>query len=310
MERIKNLVKLGLSKQYRRWVAVAILLLTIVIIGRFFVDHPAYWQQLGRVSPWVIVGVVLLNIPAMASLALAYDAMLQLCGKRIPLKENVLLTAYSSIVNFFGPLQSGPGVRAVYLKIRHNVRVRDFTLATLLYFALYATYSALFLVIGMRPWWQTVLLLLAVGGFSVAVIRWFSGRASRKPEGLQQFRLRPQAIGLLALGAFMQLSCIAGYYFVELHAVNPHIGLNQAISYSGAANFALFVSITPDAVGIREAFLVFSQSVHHVATKDIVNANIIDRGSYVIYLALLFLFTLSIHARDRLRIGSLQPTNK
>jgi uncharacterized membrane protein YbhN (UPF0104 family) len=79
------------------------------------------------------------------------------------------------------------------------------------------------------------------------------------------------------------------------------------MSYAGAANFSLYVSITPDGVGIREAFLVFSQHIHHVSTKDIVSANVIDRAVYVVFLGLLFVVVLGMHAKDKLKLKSLRP---
>src|SRR5689334_21751807 len=93
---------------------VLILVLTAVVFVRFFVTHPEYWQQLKQTNPWWIVAVVALNIPMIGLLMLIYNACLAMCGKHLEWKENFLLTSYSSIANFFGPLQSGPGLRAAY----------------------------------------------------------------------------------------------------------------------------------------------------------------------------------------------------
>lgn len=309
---IKRLVQLLLAKKNRRWVAIGVLIATVLFVVHFFTTNPQYLERLRQVSPGVIALVILLNIPATVALAWAYYAILQLCGKPIAMKENLLLTAYSSIINFFGPLQSGPGVRAVYLKTRHKVRIRDYMLGTLIYYAFYATFSALFLFVGMRPWWQTLLGLVVVAGFSAAVIGWFIRRNSKRAaaEETRLFALRRGALLALAIAVLLQVTFNASYFYVELRAVNPSISISQAISYTGAAGFSMFVSLTPDAVGFREAFLVFSQQVHHVSTADILNANIIDRGSYLLYLILLLLFTLSIHARDRLHLRNWRQSAK
>ncbi len=307
MQAARRLLHIITAKKYRRYAAVAIILLTVSLMARFFLEHPDYLARLRTVPPSVVILIVLLNIPAMAALIWANDAMLRLCNKPIGVKENGLLTAYSSIINFFGPLQSGPGVRLVYLKTRHKVRIRDYMLATLIYYALFASYSALFLLVGMRPWWQTVLAVTATASFSALVIYWFSHRR-KSPEAEATLSLRAGPLAALAAAVLLQLTCFALYYFVELHAVNPSITISQAISYTGAANFSLFVSLTPDAIGFREAFLIFSQQVHHVSTADILNANIIDRGSYLIYLSLLLVLTLSVHARDRLHLRGWRRT--
>src|SRR5260370_1270622 len=111
MEKLRQLVPIVLAKKYRRWGALAVLALTVVLVVNFFTSNPEYLARLRTVPPSVIMLVVLLNIPAMASLAWAYAAMMRLCGKTLDVKENLLLTAYSSLANFFGPLQTGPGVR-------------------------------------------------------------------------------------------------------------------------------------------------------------------------------------------------------
>jgi len=292
------------SRRTKNILIVLVLLVTAVVFIRFFAQHPDYVRQLGRTNPWWIVAVIALNIPMIGLLMLIYNTCLELCGKQLAWKENFLLTSYSSIVNFFGPLQSGPGVRAAYLKTRHKVRLRDYTLAALLYYGLFAFFSALFLLVGTRPWWQTVLALAAVAGFSVFIVRLFLKR-DKQPE-TSQFNLRSDILGRLMIVTFLQVLLTAVTYFVELKAVNPHISWGQAMSYSGAANFALFVSLTPDAIGFRETFLVFSHRLHHVSTANILSANVIDRGAYVIFLLLLFVVVLSLHAKDRLRLSSLK----
>lgn len=286
----------------KKSLAVGIILLTVSLFARFFARNPQYVHQLGSISPWTVAWVLLLNAVMLGILVLMTTATLALCGKRLSWKENFLLTSYSSIANFFGPLQSGPGVRAVYLKTRHQVRLRDYTLASLLALGLFAFFSALFLFVGTRPWWQTVGALLLVAGFSYVVIRVFIQRD--KQPGQSTFALRGPVLGALIVLAFLQVTTTVGWYFVELRAVDPSIHMSQAMSYAGAANFALFVSVTPDAVGIREAFLVFSQHIHHVPTADIVSANVIDRGAYVLFLGLLFVLVLATHAKDKLRLTS------
>ena len=292
------------TRRTKNILIVLILLVTVAVFVRFFAQHPDYIRRLGHTKPWWVVAVIALNIPMVALLVLIYDSCLRLCGKRLAWRENFLLTSYSSIINFFGPLQSGPGVRAAYLKTRHKVRLRDYTLATLLYYGLFAFFSALFLLVGTRPWWQTVLALAAVTGFSAFVIRLFLKRD--KQPAASQFSLRGSILVQLMVITFLQVLLTAITYFVELKAVNSHITWGQAVSYAGAANFALFVSLTPDAIGFRETFLVFSRHLHHVSTANILSANIIDRGAYVIFLVLLLLVVLSLHAKERLRLGSLK----
>lgn len=306
MKSLLQLVRRLLANKYARPIgALVILLATVIVFVVFFRNHPEYIRNLRHVRPVVIVEIVALNALLTVALTCAYDFTLRLCGTRLSFKENFLLTAYSSIANFFGPLQSGPGVRALYLKTKHNVRLRDYTLATLIQYAMFALLSALLLFGGSLDWWAAVLVFLAVAVVCFGVIRFYLQR-QRKSSNQSSFHITPQLLASLLLATLAMVLIVTAYYFIELRAVNSHISLHQAIIYSGAANFALFVSLTPDAVGIRESFLVLTKHLHHISTAVILTANLIDRGAYLIYLLILFIFVLAVHAKDKLQIKQLR----
>jgi uncharacterized membrane protein YbhN (UPF0104 family) len=101
---------------------------------------------------------------------------------------------------------------------------------------------------------------------------------------------------ILAAATFLQIAIVTLIYFVELRAVAPGTTFGQAVVYSGAANLALFVSLTPGAIGFRETFLVFSKHLHHVSNATIVTVNIIDRAMYIVLLLVLALLIFGTHA--------------
>ncbi len=289
-----------MKKYIKPALSVLIILATAVAFAWYLHAHPDYIAKLRHTDWRVVVILILINSILIMVLAAIYQATVRIAGKSLGRQENILLTIYSSIANFFGPLQSGPGVRAVYLKKRHQVRLRDYTFATLIYYAMYAVISALFALVGTRPWWQTLLAVAGAGGASVAVLHWFNRRGKKKDR--PRLQLLPKLLGTLLLLTAIQISLVAVRYYVELQAVQANVSIGQAVSYTGAANFALFVSITPDGIGIREAFLLFSQQLHGVDTHYIVAASLLDRASYIVFLGLLFLVALSLHAKDKLRV--------
>ena len=288
-----------LSGHIKQILATLILCVTAGLFIYFFASHPEYVTRVKQTSPLVIASVLAINFLGVFILAAINQITVRLAGKRIDGRENFLLTIYSSIANFFGPLQSGPGVRAAYLKTKHGIKLRSYTAATLLYFAIFAVISAVFLLVGTCPWWQTLLGAISCGGLSFAVIRWYAKKNTHDTLVSLQ---TPRLIGLLAILTLAQLLCIAVRYYIELRSINASISVGQALSYAGAANFSLFVSITPDGVGIREAFLLASQQIHGINPSEIVAANLIDRATYVLYLGLLFILALSLHAKQKLKI--------
>jgi uncharacterized membrane protein YbhN (UPF0104 family) len=281
---------------YRRlkpFLAVLILVMTTGVFIWYFVTHPTVKTQLSNTSFGVIITILGLYLLGIGALALVTLATLRLCKTKLALSESLLLTAYSSIVNFFGPLQSGPAFRAVYLKKVHNVSLKNYGVASIVYYFFYGAISGLLLISGLLGWW---ILLLIVGAVAFAIM------VQRVPKVKQRFSsLDLHGWYYLFFATLLQIVIVAVIYFVELHSVAPGTSISQAIIYTGAANLALFVSLTPGAIGFRESFLLFSQNLHHISDSTIVAANILDRAMYIIMLLILAVAIFATHAQRHLQ---------
>lgn len=288
----------AMKRHIKTILAVTVLTVTVAVFWFYIKNHPEVIQQLGETSPWRIALLVGLYGIWWGALAVILQVSLKLYDKKMPAQENILLSAYSSLLNFFGPGQSGPGLRAIYLNRRHKMRVKDYIFATLIYYAFYAIISAGMLFAGSRPWWQTALLVGAAAGGSWGVLAWYAKRSKLTAQSTSpKLKWLGLLFGLTGLQLFTQFII----YSVEISSVMPSVGVGQALAYTGAANFSLFVALTPGAIGIREAFLVFSSSIHHISNTSIVAANIIDRAVYLVFLGLLFILVMSLHAGKKLR---------
>jgi len=287
----------------------------IIILGTLFaflwyLDHnPEVVHQLKDTSFLALLLLFLLYIGTTLALMGVLFGSLKLYKKHMTTQENFLLTSYSSLVNFFGPGQSGPGFRAAYLKLKHDVKIKQYLFATLIYYAFYAVFSGLLLVGTSRPWWQTVLAVAAITAVCGAVIKFFVQRNSGLTAGVSTAIIRK---GILLIGAFslIQVLIIAAIYYVELRSLQSSVTVSQVLAYTGAANFALFVSLTPGAIGIREAFLVFSQNLHGIPNDLIVAANVLDRAVYVLFLGLLFVLILFMHAGSKLQLDKVKAATR
>jgi hypothetical protein len=277
-----------------------VMLATVVTFIYYFVSHPAYIHVLSHISFWIIPAILALNAGVLLTVTGTTATIVSMCGVKMPFSEQFLLASYSSVLNFFGLLQSGPGFRAIYLKTRHALRLRDFALGMLVYYAMFAAVSALFLLGPVLPLWETLLAVIVVATVSFVTIRLHMKRIARS-DG-PALRLSYAALASLFALTLLQASFVAGYYFIELRAVSRSVTLMQVITYTGAANFALFVALTPDAIGIRESFLALTIKLHHIPVGVILAANLIDRAAYVLFLALLFIVALGLNARTKLGI--------
>lgn len=286
-----------IPKPVRQLAIVVVLGATLVAFVVYFRNHPEVRHQLSHTSPLLLAVLLCLYLGATATVGLVLKATLVLCRVTLPTRESILVTMYSAIINFFGPLQSGPAFRAVYLKKRHGVELKKYTLATLGYYAFFGSFSVVLLVSSLLHWWLLPLCLV------LGLALWLLYRGNIGP--FQRFRaLNLAGLGYLGLATLLQVVLTVVIYYLELHSLNAHVHISQAITYAGAANLALFVSITPGAIGFRESFLVFSQHLHHISNADIVAANVIDRSAYIVMLLMLLIVILATHAERRLRIAA------
>lgn len=288
-----------MTKKTRLILSSFIILLTLGGLVYYISKHRNLLTKLSQTPPSVILLILFLYGLWLVSLAFILQAILYMCRKSITASDNILLNAYSLFANFFIPGQAGPALRGVYLKKRNGVRYRDYIYGMLLYYFFYGIVSVVLLLAGSRPWWQTLIALLVTAGLGAVCFQLYTKRL--KATGTNLLGLKGASFLLLA--TLLQAVIQVGIYFVEVHTVNRHIALHQVITYTGAANLALFVGLTPGAIGIRESFLVLTERLHHISSSVIIEANVIDRAVYLIFLGLLFLLILTMHANKKLQVA-------
>jgi uncharacterized membrane protein YbhN (UPF0104 family) len=217
-----------------------------------------------------------------------------MCGKKLNVKDNFLVNGYSTLVNFFVPGQGGIALRGVYFNKIKQIKVKNYIFASLIYFMFYAVVSIVMLLVVSSPLWQTLLGILIVTVGSSVLIYVYKSRAKIKDSDLKfSFKI----LALLFAATALQSLIKAVIFGTELHNVNNSITISQVVTYTGAANFALFVALTPGAIGIRESFLLLTHKLHHISSSNIIAANIIDRAVFLVFLGILFLTTISFHAK-------------
>lgn len=299
-------------KKLRLILGPIVILATIAVFIWYVNGHPEVIDQLSNTSVGLLILLVAVYLGTLAALIAVSQLSLRFFGKSMGAQENFLFNAYSSLINFFGPGQSGPGFRGAYLKIKHSLGIKQYVFITLVYYAFFATISGMMLFFVSRPWWQSVLLVIGIVIGCALIIQRFISK-NKKQLGNVKRNHAIFIIGLLGFATLFQILCTTLVYFLELRSLDASVSFTQALAYTGAANFALFVSITPGAIGIREAFLVFTQQLHHIPDSTIVAANILDRAVYLLYLGLLFFFVLVLHAGKKLQVKEVQKasaTNK
>lgn len=286
MEAFKKTPVVRWLLSHKPLLAITGIVVTFGVFGVYLMNHPSVLQNLTSISPLVLsVLLILYCLVVVTNAAITY-IIVSLCSKRISAKNSLLLTTYSTIINFFGPLQSGPSTRAVYLKNKIGLRIRDFTYVTILYYAAFAVINGSLLFMTAVP------IITALGitvGFLLVVVTANKIRS-----------WRPKFVATIYGITLIQIILMSTIYYIELLTVHTSVTFFQALTYGASANLSMFVSITPGAIGIREAFLAFAQSLHHVPFASIVTAGILDRAFYVAFLLILLIVSTGFHVKQLL----------
>ena len=298
-----------MKRSLRATIAIVLICLTLVAFA-YYLNHNSYLlTQLSHTHISILVWLFLLYAAWFLALCGIVLSCVRICQTSLEAKEGFLLNAYSTLVNFFVPGQGGIVVRGAYLKRIKKLKVRNYIFVTLIYYMFYAIIASLLLLIASRPLWQALTATIIVGLISLLIIYLFINRSRIQMTELAITKIN---LGYLFGATLLQAIIQIAIYGVELHSVNSHVSLSQMITYTGAANFALFVALTPGAIGIREAFLLFTRHLHHISSANIVAANIIDRAVFIVVLGVLFGLTLGFHAKYKSlwrRPETNKPTN-
>jgi uncharacterized membrane protein YbhN (UPF0104 family) len=291
-----------MPKKLRPIISLVLLTAALTVGIIYIATHKSLLQQLGRTPPLTSLLVLVLYTVMFGVLVLILDASVRLCRRKLTWHENSLLNSHSLFINFFIPGQGGPAYRGVYLYKRHKLRAKNYIVATLLYYALYAMINVCLLLSGRSTWWEMLAGVAAAAGVSWLVIRRYTRRNGLKADALE---VSIRTVGYLLAATALQTALQMVIYGVELHSVNSHIHLSQMVVYTGTANLALFVSLTPGAIGIRESFLIFTEHLNHLSSSNIIVANVIDRSVYLVFLLLLMIVTIALHLRGRWQFKTL-----
>lgn len=283
-EKLKQLLP-----RFRKYIGFFVIAVTTAAFFWYIENNPGALTPLKSLSFQLLPLLLLLYGLFLLTNFLITAITITISKKEYPLKDSFQLTIYSTLVNFFGPLQSGPGFRAVYLKKKIGLSIKNYTLATGLYYVAFLVISLLMLLGPTYPLQSLVTLLIAM------VFGWFFIKNKINLAKLIKYSL------IISLITFVQLLVIALIYYIELRATGYSASLTSALAYAGSANLALFVAFTPGAIGIRESFILFSQSLHNIPTEYIVSASLLDRAIYVVFLGLLFLLSSSLHIKAKMK---------
>ena len=244
---------------------------------------------------------------------------------RLTLGEGIYVGILSAIGNFFGPLLGGAGIRAVYLRRVHNLPYTKFTSTLMVYYVILFGINFTLAIVGLlaldldeAPY---VLVAIFGGGLVFLVASTFLRLPSRiRADDPRRSNLTRRIIRyaidiedgwrlllampvlLIRLVGLAALSVAAQFLiaYVSFDSIGADMSWASLAVYVSIVMISLLVSVTPGAIGIREAMLILVSETLGVTNEEIIQVAVIDRGVTFALLVILFLVTRNSKLRQRL----------
>lgn len=308
-----------------------ILTLAVVLLFVWYAWlNPELFEPLTQVGLGFLFLIIFFRVITIWSNGLFTKWTVEAFTNKLSMREGFMVAVLTAVGNFFGPLLGGMGVRAVYLKKYHQLPYSKFTATLIGYYQMMFIFNSLMAIIG--------LLLLARTGQSTALLlffaAWMFGFASfafirlparRRFKAIEQTRIGKVLVKiiydiedgwqlllqnrrlLIRMAGLAIINLIALYFvsLLEFMALGLHINFAALALYTALVQASLLLSITPGAVGLREAMLVILAGTIGLSTQEIVQVAVLDRGIYFVMLAILMLATR--HSKMREKFAKSQP---
>ena len=281
------------------------LIMTVVFLALFawyFINNKDSFSVLLEIKPIYLALVILGNVLVIFTNGLIIKWIMEPYKIKISTSEAFYVSYVSSIGNFFLPVGSGTGLRAVYLKKNHNLNYKRF-LSTL-----YGNYVIVFLINSIAG----LLALMALSAFGntsgrvlalaflfliaattyiaffnlpkfigAALTKYF-GRYGRVIgeifNGWDYISANKRLLWRLLFAATMNFCSAIVLGFATFKAVGVDLSFWSLILMASLSVLTLILNITPAGLGIKEGLYIFSAANLGISTAVILAAAIVDRS--------------------------------
>jgi len=297
--KIRNILK------YRRIFAYFLIAIFVVWLIFYLLKHKSDFQFLLTVNWQYIVVIALLIIIFLYMSGRFLQTMLVRFNIRLKLFEYFGLAVVTTMGNYLIPFQGGMGMRAFYLRKKHGFSYSEFAGTSganyVIVFFIYSLILVLFLTILYLKNNIINLPLIIFGTIVLSVCstviifapklktsknRWWQ-KAVIMINCWHKIRKNKRLIFDLTVLAFMNLFINALTFYYSFKAFGLNISLFKAIFMSNLAGLSLLINLTPGAIGIREAVVVFSGQIISIPSAESLSVALLNRS-----VALLVVFIL------------------
>ena len=298
---------------------IDISLYLVIFIGfiSFYQTNEIQFNVLRSDFIFLVIGLKFLNFLIFNQLHLNIFHMHKLDIKK---KENLTLTYKGYMGNFFGFGKTGTGYKALFLKNKFNFSYVKFVsfyifLQTLtLFFTSLICFSLLFFTNISETELKSTLLLVLIFIMAISLLSNYILNLISKLKVLKKIKYlnnilenneqnniflknltfkNPKFVKVLILQIFIQVNLFLQIY-LQATSLDIHINLLSNFVYNLISQISIFLSVTPNAIGIKEFILILSNDFIGLSATDVFNLAVLDRLTDFLSLVLFSVFFYTI----------------
>lgn len=298
----------------KKYISNILLLAFFIALAWYIKENKEDFIQLRYINLWYILGAIILRILQLF-LSGAFIKIIvnkYLVNNAITTFESFYISVFSAVGNFFGFMQSGAGIRAVYLKTKYGLSLSKFTMTILIH------YTITFLVFGTAGLvalfclgnldWRFIIpmFILSYGALGFVMVnriklidKILSNKVFKRFHNLfELLRQLPSDVrqkpGMFVTLSFLYVLRFMLAMMIQLlffKSIDIDVSLFALMLYTSLSRLPIIVNITPAALGFREAILLLAQNLVSLDTSSILKLAIIERTIFVIVLTCTFILT-------------------
>ncbi len=285
--------------------SIALLIAIILFAAFYLVNNLHDFNDLRIEQPILLFPLILITIISYYVIGIVTDSLLRPFGVKLKQSEAFALAIVTGFYNLITPFRGGMGVRAVYLKKKHDFAYVNF-LATLsaVYVLIFFVGSALGLLSTYILYKQTqvfspiLALVFAAIFLGMAGIMIFSPQF-KEPEnkwirrfikvinGWNLIKKNKRVIAVTVIITLIQLILGAFMLWLQFRVFGVEVGIWSCLFLSAVGNISLLIAVTPGNLGVQEAITVFSAATIGITPAESLSAALLGRAVSLVVLFIL-----------------------
>ncbi len=288
----------------KKWISIALLLISIFLIGVFLYQNSQVFDRLENLNPIPLILIALMFISSLYVNGLCFKILTQ--PFKIDVKEHFSLSISTSFFNLVSFFSGGMGVRALYMKKKFNLKYSDFlaslfgnyavillvnsAIGLIVFVIIYLKFQIfnLVLVLAFSAIFLSTVFCMTIRNFHFGFDNFFTRNVNKMIEGWKKIIRHKGMVYKLATFVVINLLLGAITNWIAFRSIGINLDFTSVLYLSVITTLSVFtLNITPGQLGITEGLYVISGNILGIPNEQSLLVSLLIRAVNITILAIL-----------------------